>query len=191
MYGFESYKNSGEKGRDMSLEMNRGAHPFMCAYAESVCAQSGRLEPRQLNAGGHGLLRRLRRRRDGAVAVEFALVLPVLMGLLFGTIEYGLTLFTYSSMQTAARDVTRQMAVNTVASGSAVTEIRNRLPGWMRTSATITVSQSAAGNAATNVYTTVVSVPMSKASPLAFYTKATSESLRTEVKMKQELPFTN
>lgn len=137
------------------------------------------------------LLKRLGIRRDGSVAVEFALVTPILMGLLFGTIEYGLSLFTYSSMQTAARDVTRQMAVNTVASTAAVAEIRSRLPGWMRTNATITVSQSAAGNAATNVYTTVVSVPMSKASPINFYTSATSGTMRTEIKMKQELPFTN
>ena len=193
MYGSESYKNSGEKGRDMSLDQNRGAHPLLCAEPESVCAPSVIAEAPANRAPSRpaSLLKRLGVRRDGSVAIEFALVTPVLLGLLFGTVEYGLTLFTYSSMQTAARDVTRQMAVNTLASTGAVAEIRSRLPGWMRANATITVSQSAAGNAATNVYTTVVSVPMSKASPINFYTKSTSGSIKTEVKMKQELPFTN
>lgn len=177
----------------MSLDKNRGAHPVLCAVPESVCAPSVIAEAPANRAPSRpaSLLRRLGVQRDGSVAVEFALVTPVLLGLMFGTIEYGLSLFTYSSMQTAARDVTRQMAVNTVASGSAVTEIRNRLPGWMRANATITVSQSAPGNAATNVYTTVVSVPMSRASPLTFYTKGTTSLMRTEIKMKQELPFTN
>lgn len=177
----------------MSLEQNRGAHPFLCAEPESARASSIMVEvpANRMQSRPASLLKRLGRRRDGAVAVEFALVTPILLGLLFGTIEYGLTLFTYSSMQTAARDVTRQMAVNTLATTGAVAEIRSRLPSWMRANATITVSQSAAGNAATNVYTTVVSVPMSRASPLTFYTKATSGSLRTEIEMKQELPFTN
>lgn len=177
----------------MSLDQNRGAHPLLCAEPESVCAPSVIPEAPANRAPSRpaSLLKRLGVRRDGSVAVEFALVTPVLMGLLFGTIEYGLSLFAYSSMQTAARDVTRQVAVNTVASGSAVAEIRSRLPGWMRANATITVSQSAPGNAATNVFTTVVSVPLSQASPLTFYTKTTTSLMRTEVRMKQELPFTN
>ncbi|PZU51345.1 MAG: hypothetical protein DI568_01790 [Sphingomonas sp.] len=193
MYDSESYKNSGEKGRDMSLDQKRGAHPLLCAEPESVCAPSAMVEAPANRAFSHpaSLLKRLGARRDGSVAIEFALVTPVLLGLLFGTVEYGLTLFTYSSMQSAARDVTRQMAVNTMASTGAAAEIRSRLPGWARANATITVAQTTPSNAATNVYTTVVTVPMAKASPINFYSKSTSSTLRTEIEMKQELPFTN
>jgi Flp pilus assembly protein TadG len=108
---------------------------------------------------------------------------------MFGTVEYGLMLFSYSSMQAAARDVTRQVAVNTLAIGGAQAEIRSRLPGWMRDDATISVTQTTPGNAATNVYTATVSVSSDAATPLTFFTRAAPFTLETEVEMKQELPF--
>ena len=64
-----------------------------------------------------------------------------------------------------------------------------RLPGWMRNDATISVTQTTPANAATNVYTTRVSVSSAKATPLTFFTRAAPFTLQTEVEMKQELPF--
>lgn len=124
------------------------------------------------------------------MAVEFALVLPALMSLMYGTIEFGTMLYAYSSMQTAARDVTRQVAVNAITMASGPAEIKSRLPSWMQNAATAVIVQTAPANPATNVYTTTVEVDASKATPIAFFTKATSTKLRTEVEMKQELPFT-
>ncbi len=161
----------------MSLEKTGGAHPVQCASTNT----HARRRP--------GILDRLRRNRAGAVAAEFAMVSPVLLGLMFGTVEYGLILYSYSSMQTAARDVTRQVAVNTLAIGGASAEIKSRLPTWMRNDAVISVTQTTPANAATNVYTTTVTVSSSKATPLTFFTKAAPFSLQTEVEMKQELPF--
>jgi Flp pilus assembly protein TadG len=161
----------------MSLEKTGGAHPLQCADSKTRAR------------GLAGLLGRLGRGRGGAVAAEFAMVSPILIGLMFGTVEYGLMLYSYSSMQAAARDVTRQVAVNTLPVGSAQAELKSRLPGWMRNDATISVTQTTPANAATNVYTTTVSVSSAKATPLTFFTRAAPFTLQTEVEMKQELPF--
>jgi Flp pilus assembly protein TadG len=134
-------------------------------------------------------LRRLPQDRRGAAAVEFALVVPAMMCLLFGTFEYGVAFFSYATTQAAVRDVTRQVAVNTLAVGSAESAIRSRLPAWARSAAAVTVSQSSPANPATNVYTVVVSMPMSSATPLQFFTLATNPTLRTELRMKQEMPY--
>lgn len=56
-------------------------------------------------------LRQATRRDDGASAVEFALLVPVLLLILFGIIAMGLLLFTYITAQHAAREVARQAAV--------------------------------------------------------------------------------
>jgi Flp pilus assembly protein TadG len=127
--------------------------------------------------------------RRGAAAAEFALVLPVLTAMMFGTLEFGTMLFSYSAMQSAARDVTRQVSVNVMSASAAETAIRDRLPPWTRSSATISLEESAPGNPSTNVYRTVVAAPAQSAAVLAFFSRAKSWNLVTEVEMKQELPF--
>lgn len=135
------------------------------------------------------VVRRLRKDCRGAAAVEFALVIPAAMGLLFGSFEFGVAYFSYSAAQAAVRDVTRQVAVNTMPVGSASSAIRSRLPDWARDAASISITQSSPANPATNVYTVVVSMPMSAATPLQFFTLATNSTLRTELRMKQEMPY--
>lgn len=127
--------------------------------------------------------------RSGAVAAEFALVFPFLAMMLFGTIEFGSMFYSYSTMQTAARDVTRQMAVNTISTANATTELKKRVPNWMKNDMTVSVAQSAAGNASANVFTVKLEVPMKKAAALGFFSKVGNSKLKTEVQMKQELPY--
>lgn len=59
------------------------------------------------------------RRRDerGAAAVEFALVLPILLLLVFGIISYGYMLSFRGSMSQAAAEGAREAAVNVNATG--------------------------------------------------------------------------
>ncbi len=135
------------------------------------------------------LLGRLRRNRSGAAAVEMALVTPVMLGLLMGTFEYGIAFFTYNTMQVAARDVGRQVAINTMLVGNAEAAIRTRLPEWARTGATVTIQQSAPASPNTNVYTFIITMPMSAATPVRFFSLANNHQLRTELRMKQELPY--
>jgi Flp pilus assembly protein TadG len=55
----------------------------------------------------HGKTRRWMRDEQGSVIVEIAMILPVLLTLMLGTLELGLTLFAQSLMDGAARDAAR------------------------------------------------------------------------------------
>lgn len=57
-------------------------------------------------------LRQATRRDDGASAVEFALLVPVLILIAFGIIAFGLILFSQISATHAAREAVRQIAVD-------------------------------------------------------------------------------
>lgn len=68
-------------------------------------------------------LSRLARSRDGAVAVEAAFVLPVLLLTLLGTVEVSRALSTRSALQFAVEEAARCAAVQTsVCSGAAATQ---------------------------------------------------------------------
>lgn len=56
-------------------------------------------------------LRRRDRREEGAALVEFALVAPLLVLLLFGLIEFGMALNDYQSIRQGVRDGARQAVV--------------------------------------------------------------------------------
>ena len=56
----------------------------------------------------HAVLSRCRRRDDtGAVAVEFALLLPLLLLLVLGTIQYGSYFYSTQAGSDIARDASR------------------------------------------------------------------------------------
>lgn len=63
----------------------------------------------------HRALRRRRRDDDGAAAVEFALVIPFLLLILFGIISYGVMLSFRQSLSQAAAEGARAAAVTFVA----------------------------------------------------------------------------
>jgi Flp pilus assembly protein TadG len=54
---------------------------------------------------------RATRREDGAAAVEFALVVPILFLLLFGIIQYGLYFYAYQGGSDAGRSAARMAGV--------------------------------------------------------------------------------
>ena len=54
------------------------------------------------------LAKLLKQNKKGAAALEFALVAPILFLMLLGTLEFGLTIFTDSTMQQALRATARQ-----------------------------------------------------------------------------------
>ena len=63
-------------------------------------------------------LSKLRRACGGATAVEFALVAPVFLALVFGVIEYSRLLWTEQALQQAAIDGARCMAIPQTACAS-------------------------------------------------------------------------
>lgn len=58
-----------------------------------------------------GTLWRLLKQRKGAAAVEFGLVLPVFLTIVFAVIQFGLVFVIESSMSNAAREEVRQIAL--------------------------------------------------------------------------------
>ncbi len=135
------------------------------------------------------MLRRVLSCRRGAVAVEGAIILPVLVLLVVGVMEYGILLFTFMNLQSATREVARAASVNFTPVADVPANLRARLPSWSRDEATITVSQSAAGSAATNVITVTATIPSSAATPIHLLTAVGGWDLKTVVAMKQEQPL--
>jgi Flp pilus assembly protein TadG len=62
-----------------------------------------------------GAFRPRRRTERGAAALEFALVLPILLVLVFGLIQYGLYFWAYQGGADAARQAARTSAVGSLA----------------------------------------------------------------------------
>jgi len=136
------------------------------------------------------MLPRLLSCRRGVVSVEAAIVFPVLIALALGMMEFGLMIFTFSSMQTAAREVTRQLSVNFTTQAAAEAAVRARLPAWSADAADVVVAQTAPGSPEINVISVEVTMPATEATPVTFFTNmADAWTLRTEVIMKQELPL--
>ena len=71
------------------------------------------------------VLRTLERSQDGATAVEFALVAPMFLALLFGTFEFGRALWAQQALQEIAISGARCMALPQSACASAGTHIYN------------------------------------------------------------------
>lgn len=77
--------------------------------------------------------RRSRSRQSGAVAVEFALLLPVLAALLFGIAEYGWVFYQQFNLAAAVRDGLRQgVTISPTASPDPATTTRDRAREHLR-----------------------------------------------------------
>lgn len=85
-------------------------------------------------------LHRLRRDRRGATALEYALLMPLLFGVIFVAIEITFILLADASLESAANNVARAGRIGTTdASGNVVrpscTQLKNmmiaNLPGWV------------------------------------------------------------
>jgi Flp pilus assembly protein TadG len=80
------------------------------------------------------ILRRLTpiaRDERGAAAVEFALVLPILVVLAFGIIDFGRLLYTYNNLTSAVREGARFAAVQTEANVDDVALVQGRVSDYI------------------------------------------------------------
>jgi Flp pilus assembly protein TadG len=101
----------------------------------------------------HRIARRLRGER-GAAAVEFALVAPVLLLLLFGVVEYSQALSAQATLSSAAREAARTMALtNDVGQAKAAAQASDGTLNLATTA--ITVSPSTCTGASTTQLVTV------------------------------------
>lgn len=131
-------------------------------------------------------LRSRRHNRNGAAVVELAVVLPLFVLILMGTIETCKMIFLQQSLEIAAYEASRVTIVPT----SKVTEVENAAISILRArrvnDATITVTPSNFQNAAYGSFIRVdVSAPCDSNAPflLRFYS---SKSLTGTVEMMKE-----
>ena len=85
-------------------------------------------------------------RERGAAAVEFALVLPLLVVLLMGIIDFGLYFYNDLAVSHAARDAARYLSVNNIAGANAAV---SKLTLVSAPQPTATMSPGTSGNPAT------------------------------------------
>jgi Flp pilus assembly protein TadG len=133
------------------------AQENVCAK-ESQAAHAGLVEKR--------LCRRpTRDRRRGTAAVEFALVAPLFVLLVFGMIEYGRMVMVQQLLVNAAREGARVGVLDGSSQTSVTTAVNNYLSPAGITSATVTVDPSTPSSAAATAPVTVtVSVPFNNVS---------------------------
>ncbi|MBC7908501.1 MAG: pilus assembly protein [Rhodospirillaceae bacterium] len=91
------------------------------------------------------MLRRLFQDRRGATAVEFALVLPVFLVLLLGTMELGRVMWAHSTLQFAAEEASRYAIAHSSASNAEITaKAQAHLVGLNSGEVTVNVTNNAA-----------------------------------------------
>ena len=98
------------------------------------------------------MLERFLRRESGAALVEFAIVLPLLMLILFTILSWGYSLTLLDSMYDSARQGARQASVGELTVADARTATETELESFWPNEFTVTATQ--VGNDVTFVVTT-------------------------------------
>ncbi|MFZ4382374.1 MAG: TadE/TadG family type IV pilus assembly protein [Sandarakinorhabdus sp.] len=75
---------------------------------------------------------RLARDRRAAAAAEFALILPIFLVMMCGTLQYGVLFYTWNVTLNGVRNAARALAVGRVNAAGAETMMVNALPAWVR-----------------------------------------------------------
>jgi Flp pilus assembly protein TadG len=107
------------------------------------------------------MLRRCARARRGASAVEFALVLPACLMLLFGVMEGGRALWLQNALNYAVEQAARCAAIDTNNCGSAnqVQAYASTISGSDFPSADFAVATAACGNVVSASYPVQLHIP--------------------------------
>lgn len=121
--------------------------------------------------------------RKAAAVVEMAVVLPLLLTMLFGIIEFGWTFMVYQSITNAAREGCRVAVLE----GSTETDIENRISQYMSlvglTNYQLEFQHASTGNP-TEVVT--IRVPYSTISLLGGYFGPTNFNIAGKACMRKE-----
>lgn len=72
--------------------------------------------------------------RDGAVAVEFALIAPFLLGVMLGVFQVGIGMQNYNALRAISADTARFAAIDAQKGGTRKTD--DELEAWVRNRAT-------------------------------------------------------
>ncbi len=128
-------------------------------------------------------LRALWRDRDGAAAVEFAFILPILL-LLSGIVQFGSIMFLENHMTDVARETSRRVAVGELAQADAADSAQRALVNWGVTY-DVSVATVDVGGGNQDIAVTI-SLPMSEAALMDVLGVFQSGNLTAAVTMRQE-----
>ena len=128
--------------------------------------------------------RALWRDRDGAAAVEFAFILPILLLLFSGIVQFGAIMFLENHMTNVARETSRRIAVGELAQADAESSAQQALVNWGVTYEVSIVTSSAGGG--NQDITVTISLPMAEAALMDVLGVFQSGNLTAAVTMRQE-----
>ena len=132
-------------------------------------------------------LRALWRDRGGVAAVEFAFILPILLMLFSGIVQFGSIMFLQNHMTNVARETSRRIAVGELAQADAVSSAQQALVNWGVTYevsvATVATADVGSGN---QDITVAISLPMAEAALMDVLGVFQNGNLTAAVTMRQE-----
>lgn len=136
------------------------------------------------------ILRGVGANRRGSAAAEFAMVVPLLVSMVFGILEYGLVFYGYSAVQTAANQTARNIAVNIGNISTAEADLNAKLPPWIGPSV-VTVQKTNLADPTKSMVVITAETEASDATPIKIFTSLIPMTMTTSVSVKAELPFDN
>jgi len=116
----------------------------------------------------------------GAIAVEFALVMPILLLFMLGIIQFGSAFFMQNNMLNTARELARRLATDQVTVQNAESWAIDRLPAFGR-NYRVDVTAPVPGDPDADFFRVVITVPLAEAvivDPLGMFRAG---NLRAEV----------
>ena len=121
---------------------------------------------------------------------EFALITPLFLSLIVGGLEFAFVMFSYSAMQSGTDFAARTISTNNGTVADATNLVRSRLPSWIQSAVTVTVTQTSLVDARQNVIRVTSTANASNMTPLPIFSNAYPWTLSTQVVAIQELPMT-
>ena len=122
---------------------------------------------------------------SGVAAVEFAIILPILVVMLTGIIQLGGILFIQNQMGDVARQTARNLAVGELTGSQAQQFATDNLITWGG-SYTITITEPDPNDPADNDFVVDIQIPMASVSLVDFTGAFASGNLRATSTMRQE-----
>ncbi len=130
------------------------------------------------------LLRALGQDQRGAAAVEFAFIMPVLLLMFSGILQFGSVMFLENHMTNVAREAARRVAVGELTEADAATMVQSALVNWGVTyEVTIDTEDADDGN---EDVTVAISLPLSDAALMDVLGLFDTGNLSTSVTMRME-----